>query len=94
MYIVTSCDEALGYVPSLMNASPPIMILELLQRQARRSSQFFSRWLDDGDGAQDKQWLMNVMVSDDILKSCDVVLHFSDIVINKKRPQSYTATTS
>jgi U3 small nucleolar RNA-associated protein 22 len=89
LYVVTSCDEAVGLKPSLANAGPAQMVMQIICRQASRSAAAFSSWLHTDNLEQDHELLSSIMVSDDVLTCCDLILSFSDITSSKKASKTH-----
>ncbi len=60
------------------------MVVEIIERQAHRSLELLSLWMESCENEVDNDLLAKVMTSSDCLVSCDVALYFSESTINKK----------
>jgi U3 small nucleolar RNA-associated protein 22 len=88
MYVVTSCDETIGLKPSLTNAGPSHMVLQIICREARKSLGLYSTWLQSDQLDKNHELLSNIMFSDDVLQNCDLVLFFNEMTFSKKANKS------
>ena len=83
MFIVSSCDKFFDYEPCLAVRSTNRITLNIIRRKASESMRLHSTWLQES-ACDDFHSIKSFMVSSDLLDGCDVILHFSSELVNRK----------
>lgn len=86
MYIVSSSDKLIDYMPSLASRSPEKVVLTMIVAAAQASSKKLLSWIsscvvDDRADARNSQ-LAEIITSDAVMNNCNVIFQFHKGVLN------------
>ena len=82
MYIVSSCDKLIDFMPSLSSKSPEKVVLGIIVSAAQVSAKKLLNWIASFTVDSNDSQLEDIMSSETVLNNCNVIFKFHKASLN------------